>query len=165
MSISRTRAAAVIGVEGFVVDVEAAVTAGVPGLHLYGLPETSFSEVRDRVRAAIHNSGLLWPNRHVTVGLHPVSLPKHGSGYDLVIAIAILAANGTIPEAVGTGAVYLAELGLDGTLRPIEAILPGALSAVAAGYSTIVVAGANAAEASAAPGTTVVAADTLTDIV
>ena len=70
---------ALFGVDGQLVDVEAAITNGVPGLHLVGLPDTALSEARDRVRAAIFNSGENWPNRHVTVSLFPASLPKRGA--------------------------------------------------------------------------------------
>src|SRR3954451_21818249 len=92
MALAKTRSVALVGVDGFLVDVEAAITSGVPGLHLVGLPDAALSEARDRVRAAIFNSGETWPNRHVTVSLFPASLPKRGSGFDLAISIAVLAA-------------------------------------------------------------------------
>ncbi|GAA2092164.1 hypothetical protein GCM10009780_36620 [Actinomadura alba] len=85
MALAKTRSVALVGVDGFVVDVEAAITSGVPGLHLVGLPDTALSEARDRVRAAILNSGEQWPQRHITVSLCPASLPKSGSGFDLAI--------------------------------------------------------------------------------
>jgi magnesium chelatase family protein len=165
MNISRVRTVAVIGVEGFLVDVEAARTSGPPGLHLYGLPERSISEVRDRVRAAIHNSGFPWQHRHLTVGLLPASLPKHGTGYDLAIAVALLSAQHVLPEAASDNIVFVAELGLDGALRPARGLLPAAQAAATAGYSTIVVAPANLAEASAVPGINAAAADNLADVV
>ncbi|GAA4626553.1 hypothetical protein GCM10023196_035260 [Actinoallomurus vinaceus] len=86
MALARTRAVALLGVDGALVDVEAAITSGVPGLHLVGLPDAALNEARDRVRAAILNSGEEWPNRHVTVSLFPASMPKRGSGFDLAKA-------------------------------------------------------------------------------
>lgn len=165
MSHSRARAAAVVGVDGFLVEVEAAATSGPPGLHIYGLPDNSITDVRDRVRAAVHNAGLSWPHRHLSVGLLPASLPKYGSRYDLAIAVAVLAADGSVPDAACTDTVFAAELGLDGALRPVTGILPAAQAAAAAGCSTLVVAPGNAAEAAAVPGITVVGADNLGDVV
>src|SRR3954462_8846614 len=97
MALARTRSVALVGVDGFVVDVEAAITSGVPGLHLVGLPDTALSEARDRVRAAILNSGERYPNRHVTVSLFPASLPKRGSSFDVSIAISLLGADEAVP--------------------------------------------------------------------
>src|SRR5690348_6695557 len=114
MALAKTRSVSLVGVEGFVVDVEAAITSGVPGLHLVGLPDTALSEARDRVRAAIYNSGEDWPNRHVTISLLPASLPKRGSTFDLAIAVALMAAAEAVPPSSCGGLVVIGELGLDG---------------------------------------------------
>jgi magnesium chelatase family protein len=163
MKAARTRTATVIGVEGHVVEVEADVAPGLPATIVTGLPDTVLREARDRVRAAIINSGECWPASKITVGLYPAMLPKRGSAYDLAIAIAIMAANGDLP-APPESIIFLAELGLDGRLRPVPGVLPAALTATRAEITTIVVATANQAEASLAPGLTVIAADSLTEV-
>jgi hypothetical protein len=160
---ARTRTASVIGVEGHLVEVEADIAQGLPATFLTGLPGTVLSEARDRVRAAIVNSGERWPCSKITVGLYPAMLPKRGSAYDLAIAIAIMAANGDLPVPPET-AMFLAELGLDGRLRPVPGVLPAALAAARAEVTTIVVATANQAEASLVPGMTVIAADSLAGV-
>jgi magnesium chelatase family protein len=145
------------------IEVEADITRGLPATIVTGLPDTVLREARDRVRAAIINSGERWPSAKITVGLYPAVLPKRGSAYDLAIAIAIMAANGDLPAPPET-AMFLAELGLDGRLRPVTGVLPAALAATDAGITTIVVATANQAEAGQVPGLTVIAADSLTEI-
>ncbi|MEU8306807.1 YifB family Mg chelatase-like AAA ATPase [Actinomadura sp. NPDC048955] len=161
MTLARTRSVSLVGVDGFVVDVEAAITSGVPGLHLVGLPDTALSEARDRVRAAIFNSGEDWPNRHVTVSLFPASMPKKGATFDLAIAIALLGAAEVIPPRSGAEMVLIGELGLDGRIRPAQGVLPAVLAAANRGYRTVVVPRANAEEAELVPDTKVVPANTL----
>jgi magnesium chelatase family protein len=163
METARTRTATVIGAEGHLVEVEADIAQGPPATILTGLPDTVLREARDRVRTAIINSGERWPASKITVGLYPARLPKHGSAYDLAIAIAIMAANGDLPTPP-EGTMFLAELGLDGRLRPVPGVLPAALAAARAEVTTIVVASANQAEAGLVPGLTVIAADTLTGV-
>ena len=128
-----------------------------------GLPETGTSETRDRIRAAILNSALPWPARVITVSLLPVSLPKRGSGFDLAIAVAVLTAAGTVPAA-GDGCVFVAGLGLDGSLRPVPGVLPMLLAAAAAGCTRAVVAAQNAAEAVTVPGMAVVGCQCLQEV-
>src|SRR5215469_8245458 len=94
MGLARTYAVALAGVVGHLVEVEAHLSSGLPTTILVGLPDTAVREARDRVRAALLNSKLNWPGRRITVGLSPASLPKHGSGFDVAIAIAILSAWG-----------------------------------------------------------------------
>ncbi|MGI5416128.1 YifB family Mg chelatase-like AAA ATPase [Actinomadura luteofluorescens] len=161
MTLARTRSVSLVGVDGFVVDVEAAITSGVPGLHLVGLPDTALSEARDRVRAAIFNSGEDWPNRHVTVSLFPASMPKKGATFDLAIAIALLGAAEVIPPRSGAEMVLIGELGLDGRIRPAQGVLPAVLAAANRGYRTVVVPRANTEEAELVPDTKVVPANTL----
>ncbi|GGQ37363.1 magnesium chelatase family protein [Actinomadura coerulea] len=161
MTLARTRSVSLVGVDGFVVDVEAAITSGVPGLHLVGLPDTALSEARDRVRAAIFNSGEDWPNRHVTVSLFPASMPKKGATFDLAIAIALLGAAEVVPPRSCAEMVLIGELGLDGRVRPAQGVLPAVLAAANRGFRTVVVPRANAEEAELVPGTKVVPASTL----
>ena len=147
MALARTRSVALLGVEGYGIDVEAHIGTGKPGLTLVGLPDAALREARDRIRAAIVNSGEHWPETHITVSLSPASLPKRGSGFDLSIAVAILAASGVVPAAKVQKTVFLAELSLDGRTRPIHGILPMVLAETVHGCRTFVVARANAAEA------------------
>jgi len=161
MALARTRSVALVGVTGHLVDVEAAITSGTPGLHLVGLPDTALSEARDRVRAAIMHSGEEWPVRHTTVALGPAGLPKAGAGFDVAIAVAILAAAGELPLAELADLVMLGELGLDGRIRPIPGVLPAVLGAVEAGCRTVVVPRANQVEAELVPDVKVIAVGSL----
>ncbi|GAA1529248.1 YifB family Mg chelatase-like AAA ATPase [Actinomadura kijaniata] len=161
MTLAKTRSVGLVGVDGYVVDVEAAITSGVPGLHLVGLPDTALNESRDRVRAAIFNSGEEWPNRHVTISLFPASVPKRGSTFDIAIATAILAAAGAIPPRSCAGLVLIGELGLDGRLRAIPGVLPAVLAAANAGCRTVVVPHPNTAEARLVPDIEVIPAASL----
>ena len=159
----RAHGVAIIGVEGHLVQVTARISNGPPAVSLSGVPETSSRETRDRVRAAIVNSAQPWPARAITVSLLPLSLPKHGSGFDLAIAIAVLTAAGTIPAA-GDGCVFVAGLGLDGSLRPVPGVLPAVLAAAAAGCTRAVVAVQSTAEAGTVPGVAVVGCQSLQEV-
>jgi magnesium chelatase family protein len=161
MSYAKVLSVGLVGVRGRLVEVEADIAGGLPVMVLSGMPDTALQQARDRVRAAIVNSGQRWPNQRVTVNLLPAALPKHGSGFDLAIACAVLAGAGELPLAALAGAVLIGELGLDGTVRPVPGVLPMALAAVRAGVGRAVVPVANAAEAALVPGLTVRATDTL----
>src|ERR1700683_2763331 len=100
MPLARTHSIALVGVQGHPVEIEADMENGLVALLLVGLPDTALREARDRIRAAIVNSGEAWPQRKITVGLSPASLPKRGSGFDLGIAVAVLAAAGMAPAGV-----------------------------------------------------------------
>src|SRR5882724_109476 len=130
---------------------------------LIGLPDTAQREARDRIRAAIANSGEEWPYRKITVGLSPASLPKRGSWFDLAIACGILTANGEVPRAASTGMMFFGELGLDGRVRPVRGVLPAVAAAARHGFNRVMVARQNAREASLVPGVQVIAAATLTE--
>ncbi len=130
MPLARTRAVALVGVQGHLVEVEADLGQGVPSFSLVGLPDTSLAESRDRVRAAVVNSDQPWPaTRRITVNLSPASLPKRGSSFDLAIAAAVLAAQAAVPAGVFDRAVLLGELGLDGRVRPVRGVLPAVAAA------------------------------------
>ncbi|MBN1170744.1 MAG: ATP-binding protein, partial [Micromonosporaceae bacterium] len=165
MGYARVCSIALVGVVGEVVVVEADVTPGLPRLIVSGLPDTALSESRDRVRAAVVNSGERWPQQRLTVNLLPAPLPKHGSGFDVAVALAILAAAGAIPSEPFEQMVLLGELGLDGMVRPVRGVLPAALAAVRAGAKAIVVPEDNATEACLASGIAVFATDTLARLV
>jgi magnesium chelatase family protein len=159
--VARTHAIALVGVGGHVVEIEADIQNGLPGLLLVGLPDTALREARDRIRAAIVNSHEQWPQRRITVGLSPASLPKRGSGFDLGIAVAILSAAGVVPAAPIEGAAFLGELGLDGQIRPVRGVLPAMVAAATSGFHRVVVPRANAAEAALVPGLRVLSARSL----
>src|ERR1700742_3758224 len=152
MTLARTHSVALVGVEGHLVECEAGIANGLVGMVLVGLPDTALREARDRIRSAIINSGEQWPQRRITVGLSPASLPKRGSGFDLPIACALLAAAGVLQAAALAGLAFLGELGLDGQLRPVLGVLPAAVAAAAAGFGQVVVARGNAPEGARVPG-------------
>ncbi len=164
MPLARTRSVALVGVVGHVVEVEVDLAAGLPALTLVGLPDTSLNEARDRVRAAVLNTGEPWPKHRVTVNLSPASLPKHGSGFDLALAVGVLAASGRLRSGWVAELVLLGELGLDGRVRPVRGVLPAAVAAAAAGLHRVVVATANAAEAALVPELSVLPVDSLADL-
>jgi len=159
--VARTHSIALVGVEGHPVEIESDIENGLPCLYLVGLPDTALREARDRIRAAIINSCEQWPQRRITVGLSPASLPKRGSGFDIGIALSILAAAGAVPADAIDGVAFLGELGLDGRLRPVRGVLPAMAAAAVAGFDKVVVAEANAAEAALVPGLRVAGAPTL----
>lgn len=164
MALARTYSVALVGVRGHLIEVEADIASGLPATILVGLPDTALREARDRIRAAIVNSGESWPNSKITVGLSPATLPKRGSGFDLAIAIAILAAADAVPVTALAGKMFLAELGLDGRLRPVPGVLP-AVVAAEAGVDTVVVAAQNVAEAALVPGVQVIGASSLIEVI
>ena len=164
MGLARTYSVALVGVQGHLVEIEADIASGLPATILVGLPDTALREARDRIRAAIVNSGESWPAAKITVGLSPATLPKRGSGFDLAIAIAILAAAEAVPLSALAGKLFLAELGLDGRLRPVPGVLP-AVVAAEGGVDTVVVAAPNVAEASQVPGVQVIGANSLTEVI
>lgn len=122
--LATVSSATLIGVDGLPVTVEAHVASGLPGFSVVGLPDASCREARDRVRAAILSSGLRWPQRRMTINLAPSGLRKAGSGLDLAIAVALLAADGQIDPRHLDGLAVVGELGLDGAVRAVPGILP-----------------------------------------
>jgi magnesium chelatase family protein len=165
MSYARVVCVGLVGVAGHLVEVEADLSLGLPAVLLTGLPDAALHEARDRVRAAVVNSGQAWPNRRITVNLLPATLPKYGSGFDLAIACALLAGAGELPMASLDGVVVLGELGLDGAVRPIRGVLPMVAAAARAGVSQVIVPLANAREATVVPGVAVRAVDSLSRLV
>lgn len=165
MGFARTCSVALIGVEGVVVEVQADLEPGVAAFALVGLPDKSLTESRDRVRAAIVNSGETWPQKKLTVGLSPASVPKGGSGFDLAVACAILAANDRIAPGSIADLMMIGELGLDGRVRPVRGVLPAVLAAADAGYRHVVVPERTTAEASLVPGVSVLGIRTLRQLV
>lgn len=150
MGLGRTYGVGLIGLEGRIVEVEADIGQSLPAFILLGLPDASLNESRDRVKSAAKNAGLPLSRRKITVNLMPADVHKRGSGFDLAIVMAALAAAGDVRQTGRT--VFLAELGLDGRLRPLRGVLPSVMAAVEAGYPDIAVAADNVAEAGLVPG-------------
>ncbi|MEV7128657.1 YifB family Mg chelatase-like AAA ATPase [Streptomyces sp. NPDC093260] len=165
MGFARTCSVALVGVEGVVVEVQADLEPGVAAFTLVGLPDKSLTESRDRVRAAVVNSGGEWPQKKLTVGLSPASVPKAGSGFDLAVACAVLGAAERIDPRVLADIVMIGELGLDGRVRPVRGILPAVLAAADAGYEQVVVPECAAAEASLVPGVSVLGVRSLRQLI
>jgi magnesium chelatase family protein len=153
--------ASIVGVDGVPVRVEVDVSFGLPGLTIVGLAGSAVLEARERVRAALRNSGFEVPARRITVNLAPADLPKEGTGHDLAIAAGILVASGQLEAPRLSGTALIGELALDGSLRPI----PGAMALVAAargaGAADAIVPTANAEESAAISGLTIRSAETL----
>jgi len=165
MPIGRTHAVSLLGLQGAIVEIEADISSNLPSFVLIGLPDAALGEARDRVRAAATNSGCGLPNRKLTVNLSPAALPKHGSGFDLGIALAALAAAGQVSADSIDRVVHLGELGLDGRLRPVTGVLPAVVGAARAGFTTVMVPTGNADEAALVPDVRVVGVASLRDAV
>lgn len=156
MALAITHSVALAGIEGSVVDVEADLADGLPAFYLLGLPDTSLAESRDRVRAALINSGEAWPSRRITVALSPASLPKRGSSYDLAVAVAVLAADAKLPSKNLDSLMLMGELALDGRVKAVRGILPAVLAAARSGIQRAIVPAANLGEARLVPDVEVV---------
>lgn len=163
MALAKALSISLFGLQGRLIEVEADISATLPGFQLVGLPDASLQEASARVRAAIVNTGLVWPNRKITVNLSPASVPKSGSGFDLAIAAAILAANGVIAGDRLSERVLLGELTLDGAIRGIRGVLPAVQAAKALGVNKFVVPASNLAEAQLVEGVEVAAVTSLAD--
>lgn len=161
MALGRAYSVAVKAVTGQTVEIEADISAGLPGVHLVGLPDAALQESRDRVRAAITNCGFTWPSSRLTLALSPATLPKMGSVYDLALATAVLSAGNAIPPTRLEKSLLLGELALDGRVRPIRGVLPAVLAAKRDGWPTVVVPEANLGEAGLVDGIEVLGAQTL----
>lgn len=124
MALGRAFSVAVRGLDGEIVEIEADITSGLPGVHLVGLPDAALQESRDRVRAAITNCGNQWPMARLTLALSPATLPKMGSVYDIALAAAVLSAHRQNPWPRLEKTVLLGELALDGRVRPVRGCCP-----------------------------------------
>ncbi|MDK1475110.1 YifB family Mg chelatase-like AAA ATPase [Streptomyces sp. 549] len=165
MGFARTCSVALVGVEGVPVEVQADLEPGVAAFTLVGLPDKSLVESRDRVRAAVVNSGAEWPQKKLTVGLSPASVPKGGSGFDVAVACAVLGAAERIDPRRLADLMMIGELGLDGRVRPVRGILPAVLAAADAGYRQVVVPRQTVPEAELVPGVSVLGVRTLRQLI
>jgi magnesium chelatase family protein len=156
---------ALVGLDARPVRIECAVGAGLPGLRLTGLPDAAIREAGDRVRTAAARQRLSWPQERIVVNLAPADLPKTGTGFDLGIAVAVLAATRQVPVDALAGLWAVGELGLDGSVRPVPGVLPAAVGARDGGARRLLVARAAAPEAALAAGVEVVPVADLGEVV
>lgn len=161
--LAKVLSCAMIGIEGVIVEVEVDIAAGLPAFTVVGLGDAAVQESRERVRAAVRNSGMTFPMKRLTANLAPADLRKVGPLYDLPIAVGLLLASEQVSGAT-TGAVFLGELGLDGDLRHIDGVLPMVAVARANGVTTVFVPHDDAPEAALVEGMHVIAVRTLADL-
>jgi magnesium chelatase family protein len=163
--IAKTSSCSINGIDAFVVEVEADISMGLPVFQIVGLAETSVRESKERVRAAVNNSGYSFPMDRVVVNLAPADLQKTGSGLDLPVAMAILGASGLIPSEAMAGYLMSGELSLDGRIKPVKGILPVALTAREQGFRGLLVPADNAGEASLVDGLDILPVSRLSQVV
>ena len=124
MRIGSALSIGLLGLKAFTIQVQAFISPGLPYFSIIGLPDTSLSEARERVKSACTACGFTWPDTRVTVNLSPASLPKRGSLHDLAIAAAVLEAAHAIDPDATVNTLALGELNLDGTVLPVNGVLP-----------------------------------------
>ena len=146
MGLSLVHSRGCAGVDAPLVTVEVHLSGGLPSMHMVGLPETAVRESKDRVRSALINSGFKWPQSRITIALAPAELPKEGGGFDLPIALGILAASKQIPDTKFENCEFLGELSLNGELRSVRGVLPAAIRSRENNH-VLIVPSVNAAEA------------------
>lgn len=163
--LARTMGYGLSGVSGFPVIVEVYAATGIPQLDIIGLPDTSVKESRNRVSAAIVNSGFIMPVARLTINLQPADVKKEGPAFDLPIAISVMAASGQFPQTDFTDVLLLGELSLDGTLQPVRGALPMVISASEAGVKEVILPTGNGEEVSCIQGIQVYPAHNLQQVV
>ncbi len=164
-ALASTQAVSLVGLGGVIVHVQTHIGPGIVGTTLVGLPDASLREAKERVRAALFSCGIGGVNQRVTVNLTPADLPKTGSGFDLAIAVSMLAAREIVNRRAVQDVVFYAELGLDGRVLPVPGVLPAVSAALDAGVARVVVAVENAQEAQLVQGIQVVPCVHLSDLV
>jgi magnesium chelatase family protein len=163
--LAKVLSSAVLGIDAYRVEVEVDISSGLPSFATVGLPEASVKESKERVKSAITNSGYRFPDDRITVNLAPADIKKDGTGFDLPIALGILAATGVVPQERVCRYLVLGELSLDGRLKPVRGSLPMAMAARQAGHPAIIVPHENGCEASVIRDITVLPAKTLSQVV
>ncbi len=163
--LSLAFSAGMLGIEGYVVRVEADSSAGTPGFAIIGLPDRALNEARDRVRSAIFNCGFMYPAGRLLVNLSPADVRKEGPAFDLAIALALLGIDEQVPRETLRGFIALGELALDGAVRSVNGILPMVLGARNAGFRSLIVPKGNAGEAALVNGVELYAVQSLREAV
>ncbi len=162
--IAKVKSCGLLGIEGYIVEVETDISNGMPAFEVVGLPDAAVKESRERVRSAMKNSSLEFPQRRITVNLAPANIKKEGPFYDLPICIGLLRSSGQLKGAEPEEYLFLGELSLNGVLRPVTGALPMVLSAAKAGIQKVILPMENAQEASVVTDMEVYPAATLADI-
>ena len=162
--LAKVKTAAVVGLDGHLVDVEVDISSGLPALTIVGLPDAAVQEAKERVRAAIRNSGFTFPMKRIVVNLAPADLKKAGPSYDLPMAMGILLSSEQV-SADGSRAIFLGELSLDGSLRHTRGILPMVALAGEENIATIIVPEVDAREASMIEGAKIIPVASLAQLV
>ena len=163
--LAQVLTAAVRGVDSYLVQVEVNLAPGLPSFAVVGLAQGAVREGRERVGAALRNTGYPLPSRRITVNLAPADVRKEGSAFDLPLAVGLLAAADHVDARRVAGTAFVGELGLDGSLRPVRGVLPIAACCVRAGISRLVVPHSNAGEAAVVEGSTVFGASNLAEVI
>ncbi len=163
--IVKITSSAILGIESWPVDVEVDISRGLPQFFTVGLPDVSVKESKDRIKAAIQNSGYTFPGNRVTINLAPADIKKEGTGYDLPIAAGILAAQGVITSDRLSEYLFIGELSLDGSVKSVNGVLLAAIQAAQMGLRGIILPRDNAAEASMVESIEIIAVDYLHDVV
>jgi magnesium chelatase family protein len=162
--LAKSRTCAVVGLDGYIVEVEVDISPGLPSFTIVGLPDAAVQEARERVRAAIRNSGCEFPMRRITASLAPADLRKAGPAYDLPIALAVLLSSGQV-AAIPESSLFLGELSLDGGLRHTNGVLPMVVVARDEGFKAVFVPASDAREAALVEGVEVVPVESLAALV
>jgi magnesium chelatase family protein len=163
--LAKVLSSAVIGIEGYVVEVEVDISQGLPSFSTVGLPEGAVRESKDRVKTSIKNSGYHFPSDRITVNLAPADIKKEGSAFDLPMALGILAATGLVSKESYGQHLVLGELSLDGLIRPIKGALPMAITAKEKGLEGVFLPKENAAEAAVVEGVHIYPVETLSQLI
>jgi len=163
--LSKVTACELSGIDGYLVSVETDISNGLPAFDIVGLADIAVREAKERVRAAIRNSGFEFPSRRITVNLAPADLKKEGTSYDLPIAAGVLSAMGNIPLEFFNDSLLCGELSLDGTLRPVCGVLPRTIAVRDNGLKSIIVPPENAYEAAVVKGIRVIPVKNLAELV
>lgn len=151
----------VLGIDGFMVEVEVDISNGLPMFDIVGLPDSSVREARERVRAAIKNCGANFPLQRITTNLAPADVKKEGAGLDLAIAMGVLVASGQLEIPQTEPFLFIGELALDGSLRPLSGILSMVMEAKEQGFKTVMLPTANATEGNLVEGIQIIPVQTL----
>jgi magnesium chelatase family protein len=163
--IVKVTSSTIIGINSYPIEVEVDISRGLPQFSTVGLPDVAVKESKDRIKAAIKNSGYEFPQNHVTVNLAPADIKKEGTGFDLPIAVAILKAEGVLESNTMKDYILLGELSLDGSVKSVHGILSAACLAKEIGLKGIIVPTENATEAAMVESINVIAVDRLSSVV
>ncbi len=163
--LSKVKSCGLIGIDGYIIEVETDISSGVPSLDIVGLGDIAVRESKERVRSAIKNSGFEFPTRKITINLAPANMRKEGSSLDLPIALGILAAFEQIDNTHLDEYMFLGELSLDGSVKSVNGVLPMAMCANDNGIASIVLPRQNADEAAVIKGIDVIPINNLSEIV